>query len=169
MTRRMARKTAERQKAVDVPPVFARVVAAFAHDRRVSRRRMFSSDTVLSVNGKIFAMVARGKFVAKLPKDRVDSLVSAGIGQRFDPGHGRLMKEWLAVGPGKAEWVELAQEAYRYVQEARAPRAVGAARNRSSGPPPSPRTAARGRESSNRRGSSRREGFALSERSRPKR
>lgn len=115
-TRRTARKTAERRKAADVPPVFARVVAAFAHDRRVSRRRMFSSDTVLSVNGKIFAMVARGKFVAKLPKDRVDSLVSGGIGQRFDPGHGRLMKEWLAVGSTKADCVELAREAYRFVK-----------------------------------------------------
>jgi hypothetical protein len=68
------------------------------------------------VNGKIFAMIARGKFVAKLPRVRVDGLVTGGVGERFDPGRGRLMKEWLAVGPGKADWVELAREAYRYVR-----------------------------------------------------
>ncbi len=110
------RREAKRQTAAQVPPGFARVVAAFAQDRRVSRRRMFGSDTVLSVNGKIFAMVARGKFVAKLPRNRVDDLVSGGIGERFDPGHGRLMKEWLAVGPGETDWVELAREAYGFVK-----------------------------------------------------
>lgn len=112
----------ERRRAIDISPSFARVVAAFAHDRRVSQQRMFSSDTVLSVNGKIFAMIARGKFVAKLPKARVDALVSGRIGERFDPGHGRLMKEWVAVGPGKVDWVELAREAHRFVTRgARAP------------------------------------------------
>jgi hypothetical protein len=32
----------------------------------------------------------------KLPRERVDELVEAGAGHRFDPGHGRLMKEWVA-------------------------------------------------------------------------
>jgi len=40
----------------DIDPSFAPVVAAFAKDRHVSRRRMFSSSAVLNVNGKIFAM-----------------------------------------------------------------------------------------------------------------
>ena len=99
-----------------VHPRFAPVLAAFAGDRRVSRRKMFSSDSVLSVDGKIFAMLARGRFVAKLPKDRVDALVRAGTGERFDPGHGRLMKEWVAVGPGRADWIALAKQAYRYTR-----------------------------------------------------
>ena len=77
---------------------------------------MFSSDSVLSVDGKIFAMLARGRFVAKLPKDRVDALVRAGTGERFDPGHGRLMKEWVAVGPGRADWIALAKQAYHYAR-----------------------------------------------------
>jgi hypothetical protein len=101
-----------------VDPRFAPVAAAFAGDRRVSRRKMFSSDSVLSVHGKIFAMLARGKFVAKLPKERVDALVRAGTGERFDPGHGRLMKEWIAVGPGRADWIALAKEAYLNVRGA---------------------------------------------------
>jgi len=35
-------------------------------------------------------------------KDRVDELVSGGNGEYFDPGHGRLMKEWVTIGPGAA-------------------------------------------------------------------
>lgn len=100
-----------------VDPRFAPVAAAFAGDRRVSRRKMFSSESVLSVDGKIFAMLVRGRFVAKLPKDRVDALVRAGTGGRFDPGHGRLMKEWIAVGAGRADWIALAKEAYRFVRQ----------------------------------------------------
>ena len=103
----------------DIDPSFAPVVAAFAKDRHVSRRRMFSSSAVLNVNGKIFAMLVKGKLVAKLPKQRVDELVSGGKGEHFDPGHGRLMKEWVAVGRGKAPWVTLAKEAYRFVKESR--------------------------------------------------
>lgn len=71
----------------------------------------------LKVNGKIFTMMtAKGKFVVKLSKKRVDDLVSRGKGEHFDPGHGRKIKEWLVVGTGKANWVELAKEAYEFVR-----------------------------------------------------
>jgi len=76
---------------------------------------MFSSSSVLSVNGKIFAMFVRGKFVAKLPRHRVDDLVISGRGKHFDPGHGRLMKEWIALAGEEPTWIELAKEAYRFV------------------------------------------------------
>jgi len=99
-----------------IDPLLAPVAAAFSGERRVSRRRMFSSDSALSVDGRIFAMLVRGRFVAKLPRDRVDALVRAGTGERFDPGHGRLMKEWIAVPPGPADWVALAKEAFRWVR-----------------------------------------------------
>src|SRR5262245_41139101 len=62
-------------------------------------RRSFGSSG-LKVNNKVFAMVSsRGEFVVKLPRQRVDALVASAEGTRFDPGHGRLMKEWLAVSP----------------------------------------------------------------------
>jgi hypothetical protein len=54
---------------------------------------------------------SRAQFVVKLPKARVDELVASGKGQRFDPGHGRVMKEWFVVREGGANWVELAEEA----------------------------------------------------------
>jgi hypothetical protein len=114
--KKTAKTTTKKPQAAEVPPSFAPVVAAFAKDHEVSRKRMFSSDNVLNVNGKIFAMLVKGKLVAKLPKERVDELVSGGKGVYFDPGHGRLMKEWVAVGTGRAPWVELAKEAYRFVK-----------------------------------------------------
>jgi hypothetical protein len=73
----------------------------------------------LRVNGKIFAMLARGIFVVKLPRSRVDALCASGDGQRWDPGHGRLMKEWLALAPTSNEdWLTLAREALAFVGRA---------------------------------------------------
>ncbi len=76
---------------------------------------MFSSGNVLSVDGKIFAMLVKEKLVVKLPKQRVDELAAARVGTYFDPGHGRLMKQWISISPGRGAWVELAKEAYRFV------------------------------------------------------
>jgi hypothetical protein len=106
--------------AEEIPAEFAPVVAAFAGDRQVGRKRMFSSSAVLNVNGKIFAMMVKGKFVVKLPRARVDALVAAGKGEYFDTGAGRLMKEWVAMAGGRAGWVALAQEAYGFVKTGKA-------------------------------------------------
>jgi TfoX/Sxy family transcriptional regulator of competence genes len=107
---------ARHRDTAEIAPSFAPVVAAFAGNRKVIRKRMFSSENVLTVQGKIFAMFSRGKFVAKLPKERVDEIVSAGEGERFNPGHGRLMKEWVALEEKKESWVALAHEAYEFVK-----------------------------------------------------
>jgi hypothetical protein len=93
---------------------FARVTQAFADDLLVSFGRLFASDG-LKVNDKIFAMLVRGSLVVKLPKPRVDGLVAARQGERFDPGHGRVMKEWVVVAPGAGDWLELAREARTFV------------------------------------------------------
>lgn len=87
-------------------------------DPRISVGKMFGSSG-LRIRGKVFAMVVKGKLVVKLPEERVDALVAAGAGERFDPGHGRLMKEWVAIGPSRAgEWPELAEEARDFVGRA---------------------------------------------------
>src|SRR6516165_5398175 len=109
-----AKKSTKRQEP-GIDPRFAPIVAALPRDRQVKCGRMFSSNSVLNVNGKIFAMLTKGNLVVKLPRDRVDEMVSSGHGNHFDPGHGRLMKEWVVVGPGKLDWIELAREARRYV------------------------------------------------------
>jgi hypothetical protein len=43
--------------------------------------------------------------------------VASGSGERFDPGHGRLMKEWLAVESAASDdaWRDLATEAEAFV------------------------------------------------------
>jgi hypothetical protein len=114
--KKATQKSAKRREP-RVDPSFAPIVAAFAGDRQVKCGRMFSSNSVLNVNGKIFAMLTKGNLVVKLPKDRVDEMVSRGHGTHFDPGHGRLMKEWVVVGPGKLNWIDLAREAHRFVKE----------------------------------------------------
>jgi hypothetical protein len=104
--------------SIQVDPAFETVVAAFARNRDVGLGRMFSSSSVLNVNGKIFAMLVKGKFVAKLPRERVAALVSSGAGEFFDPGHGRLMKEWVAMADVRTPWVDLAKDAYAFVKRA---------------------------------------------------
>ena len=70
----------------------------------------------LKVDGRIFAMLVKDRLVVKLPAARVGELVSNGAGERFDPGHGRIQKEWLSVfGDDPAEWRALTTEAEAYV------------------------------------------------------
>lgn len=98
-----------------IDPRFASVVEAFAGDPSVTAGVMMSSFG-LKVNGKIFAMTTRGKFVTKLPKARVDAIVASGLGENFDPGHGRLMKEWVAIESNSEDWIALAREARDFVE-----------------------------------------------------
>jgi len=90
-----------------------RRVASPATERREGHRFGASG---LKVDGKIFAMVSKGQLVFKLPRARVAELAAAGVGSPFDPGHGRLMKEWIGVDPGAAaDWRALAGEALAFV------------------------------------------------------
>jgi len=117
--RKSSKPSAGKERPAEIDPLFAHVAAAFAGDREVGLGRMFSSSSVLNVKGKIFAMLVKGKFVAKLPKERVDGLVATGAGEYFDPGHGRLMKEWVTVADARPRWVELAKEAHAFVSRGR--------------------------------------------------
>ena len=102
-------------------PRLARVIESFLGHPGVTReqRKGFGSGA-LKVKGKIFAMMSsKNEFVVKLPKVRVDELVSSGQGKRFNPGHGRLMKEWFVVQNEKADWLALAQEACEFVEQSR--------------------------------------------------
>jgi hypothetical protein len=111
-----AKAPAPSEQAID--PRFAPVVKAFAKDRGVThggQGKGFGSSG-LKVNGKLFALMSsRGLFVAKLPRARVEELTRLGQGRPFDPGHGRLMKEWLELDGGEAAWLGLAREARNFV------------------------------------------------------
>jgi hypothetical protein len=102
----------------DENPAFNSVVGHFKKDREVTqeKRKGFGSGA-LKARGKIFAMIAsRGRFVVKLPKGRVAELVKEGKGRLFEPGPGRIMKEWFEANDGlEASWLDLAKEARKFV------------------------------------------------------
>ena len=68
---------------------------------------------------KIFAMLVRGQLVVKLPRPRVDELVAAGHGTRFDANKGTPMKEWFSLDPeSELAWPPLAREALDFARGA---------------------------------------------------
>jgi hypothetical protein len=72
--------------------------------------------TSLKTDGRIFAMLVKDRLVVKLPGARVSALVEEGSGERFDPGHGRIQKEWLSVfTDDPAAWRMLATESEAFV------------------------------------------------------
>jgi hypothetical protein len=76
--------------------------------------------SALRYHGKIFAMFVRGQLVVKLPERRVDELVGAGNGTRFDANKGTPMREWFAVGPMcPVPWAKLAAEALDFARNSR--------------------------------------------------
>jgi hypothetical protein len=66
---------------------------------------------------KIFVMFVRGRLVLKLPAPRVDELVAAGEGVRFDANKGTPMREWFSLDPESGlPWLPLATEALEFAQ-----------------------------------------------------
>lgn len=108
---------AEVVAALSTDPAFAAVVAGYRADLASGSRKFGAGG--LKVNGKLFAMISKGRLVVKLPRQRVEDLVAAHKGVPFDPGHGRKMKEWLALDGTALPWVELAREAHAFVGGAR--------------------------------------------------
>jgi TfoX/Sxy family transcriptional regulator of competence genes len=107
---------AEERWALLVETMLAQGAATYGSD---GPRRAFGS-TSLKTDGKIFAMLVKDRLVVKLERRRVDELVEAGQGRRFDPGHGRLQKEWLDVdSPSDDVWLALATEAEAFVAKRR--------------------------------------------------
>jgi hypothetical protein len=110
-----------REWEVDVTPEerFDRLVDEFTPVAEVSvpgSGRGFGS-TSLRHHDKIFAMLAAGRLVVKLPKARVDTLVGAGQGVRFDANKGVPMKEWFSLDPSSdLSWLSVANEALDFAR-----------------------------------------------------
>jgi len=107
-------------KSAQVAEGYAKVVAALSAQRGVTvggKEKKGFGASALRIGDKIFAMVSsKDVFVVKLPKARVDELVASGRGRRFDPGHGRIMKEWIELSLDiKPSWIDYAIEAKKFV------------------------------------------------------
>ena len=113
--KKTVKKISPKSGPAEAHPSFAPVVKAFINDRQVTAGMMMSSYG-LKVKGKIFAMFVKGRLVVKLPKHRVDAIVDGGEGKRFDPGHGRLMQEWVVVLTHERSWIAIAKEACHFVK-----------------------------------------------------
>jgi hypothetical protein len=101
---------------------YLKIVASFADDQDVEigdqpgRPARGFGTNALRCQRRIFALLSsREEFIVKLPRQRIDALVSSGAGKRWDAGKGRAMKEWLAVSPGSENlWLPLAREALTF-------------------------------------------------------
>jgi hypothetical protein len=106
-------------RRVELAPDFAAIVRAFARDERVTFGGQGFGSRALRFDGRIFAMLSsKGRFVVKLPADRVKELIGLGRGEYFDTGRGRVMKEWIAISAKPASWLALAKEARRFAAAA---------------------------------------------------
>jgi hypothetical protein len=105
------------KSAQNVEESFAAVVTTLGKQAGVTMGGKGFGSSGLKYRGKLFAMISsKQQFVAKLSRERVDELVRLGQGERFDPGHGRLMKEWIAMAGHETTWIDLAREAYQHVR-----------------------------------------------------
>ena len=97
----------------------AQVAAALGGAKGVSRGKMFGS-VGLKVGKQVFAMEVKGKLVVKVSPERAEELRGKGLAKAFDPGHGRPMKQWVAVSPeARVDWLELASEALAFASPGR--------------------------------------------------
>jgi TfoX/Sxy family transcriptional regulator of competence genes len=95
---------------------YAQIVKHFAGKPGVETGKMFGAEG-LKISGKVFAMEVKGKLVVKLLAARASECVATGQARLFDPGHGRLMKEWLEIdADSKLNWLALAEESFAYVK-----------------------------------------------------
>lgn len=95
---------------------FETIAARLLAEPDVAKSRMFGS-TALSYAGRVFAMEVKGDLVVKLDTAEAARLVEEGKARFFDPGHGRPMKQWIAVGPEQADlWSGLAAAALAWAK-----------------------------------------------------
>ena len=53
----------------------------------------------------------------KLPKERVEELIRSGDCLPYNPGNGKIMKEWVIIPEEYAnKWIEYASEAKTYAK-----------------------------------------------------
>ena len=69
----------------------------------------------LKIKRKMFAFPNEENIVVKLPKERVTELLNSGEGLPYDPGNGKIMKEWVII-PLKSsdKWTDYVKEGMKF-------------------------------------------------------
>jgi hypothetical protein len=71
----------------------------------------------LKTKKKMFVMLSKGKFVLKLPKERVEELITSGIGLPYDAGTGKPLKEWVILPIDyRDNWIGYTLEAKKFAK-----------------------------------------------------
>ena len=71
----------------------------------------------LKIRTKMFVFAKGKNIVLKLPKERVSELLNSGEGLPYDPGNGKIMKEWVIIPPELSKkWVSLTVEAMKFAK-----------------------------------------------------
>jgi hypothetical protein len=95
--------------------LFSDLVEIYRRRPDVTTGTGFGSNPGLRVGGRIFAMLVRGALVVKLPAARVNELIASGVGEPFDAGKGRPMREWVAVPERWVnDWAAMIEEAFAF-------------------------------------------------------
>ena len=70
----------------------------------------------IKYNNKMFIMFYKGDLVVKLAPNRIKELINNRIGEPFDPGIGKPMKDRVLLRISKKEqWIKLSEESKKYV------------------------------------------------------
>ena len=72
--------------------------------------------SALKINNSIFAMLVGDRLVVKLPRTRVTELIESGVGEPFDAGKGKPMKEWVGLLGDEGTCRQLVAEALSFVR-----------------------------------------------------
>ena len=69
----------------------------------------------LKIRKKMFAFFGEETFVVKLQKERGAELLQSVDGQPYDPGNGKIMKEWVIIPEEHSErWMDYTLEAKQF-------------------------------------------------------
>ncbi len=99
--------------------LFKSVVEVLASDPQVKLSNWFGFPCA-KLDDKPFAALYDESLVVKLGQPRVQKMLKAKEGKKFDPsGMGRPMKEWVVItvseSAARQKWLELAEEAKSFV------------------------------------------------------